>query len=89
MRPGNDEASAGDTARGFRDQGQDNRSDCAEACAQRKQFATLRARLALEGWSLSEADRAATFHATRWGMFRELPDLAAVEAFARQVGAPS
>lgn len=55
-----------------------------------KEFAALQARLALRGWTLtlaSATDRKTIFYAARWGKARELADLAAVEAFANQVGA--
>lgn len=54
-----------------------------------KKFATLRARLALAGWVLTRSDAAdgpVTFYATRWGIARELRDMAAVESFADHVG---
>ena len=55
-----------------------------------KRFATLRAHLALKGYSLSRThgdDGPVCFHVNRWGMVRELRDIAAVRAFAQQVGA--
>jgi len=55
-----------------------------------KAFATLRALLALKGHVLSRTaadDGSVCFHVTRWGLVRELRDLAAVRAFAEQVGA--
>lgn len=55
-----------------------------------KRFATLRAQLALKGHSLSRThadDGPVCFHVNRWGMVRELRDIAAVRAFAQQVGA--
>ena len=72
----------------FREQGRENTPDCADITAECKRLATLRARLARAGWVLT-ADLAGTFTAARWGMARELRDLAAVAAFAAQVGAPS
>ena len=56
-----------------------------------KRFSTLRARLALAGWTLAEtvADGGAAYTAGRWGMSRTLADLEAVEAFAEQIGAPA
>ena len=54
-----------------------------------KTFLTLRALLALKGYSLSRTaagDGPARFYVTRWGLVRELHDLAAVHAFAQQVG---
>ena len=55
-----------------------------------KAFLTLRALLALKGYSLSRThgdDGPVCFHVNRWGMVRELRDIAAVRAFAQQVGA--
>ena len=66
--------------------------DCAKPTAECKQLATLRARLALAGWALNSSavgDGSVTYSASRWGMSRDLDSLAAVEAFAAQVGAPS
>lgn len=56
-----------------------------------KLLATLRARLALADWMLllsKSGGSAPMYLATRWGHSRELRNLAAVEAFAVQVGAP-
>ena len=55
-----------------------------------KAFLTLRALLALKGYSLSRThgdDGPVCFHVNSWGMVRELRDIAAVRAFAQQVGA--
>ena len=55
-----------------------------------KSFLTLRALLALKGYSLSRThgdDGPVCFHVTRWGMVRQLPDIAAVRNFAEQAGA--
>lgn len=55
-----------------------------------KRFATLRAHLALKGYSLhrtAAGDGPVCFYVTRWGLVRELPDVAAVRVFAEQVGA--
>lgn len=55
-----------------------------------KAFFTLRALLALKGYSLSRThcdDGPVCFHVNRWGLMRELPDIASVRAFAEQVGA--
>lgn len=55
-----------------------------------KAFLTLRALLALKGYSLSRThgdDGPVCFHVNRWGMVRELRDIAAVRAFAQQLGA--
>ncbi len=54
-----------------------------------KRFATLRAYLALKGHSLhrtAAGDGPVCFYVTRWGMARELRDLAAVARFLDQVG---
>jgi hypothetical protein len=54
-----------------------------------KQFATLRAQLALKGYGLSRTDGAdgpVFFYVGRWDMVRELRDLAAVARFLDQVG---
>jgi hypothetical protein len=56
-----------------------------------KRLATARAELALAGIELHESsadDGRAVFYASRWAMTRSLADLAAVEAFARQVRGP-
>ena len=73
---------------GLRGQGQADIPDCASPSAKCKRFNTLRARLALAGWTLA-ADAAGALTAARWGMARDLDSLAAVEAFAAHVGAPS
>ena len=55
-----------------------------------KAFLTLRALLALKGYSLSRThgdDGPVCFHVNRWGMVRELRDIAAVRAFAQQLDA--
>ena len=54
-----------------------------------KRFATLQALLALKGYSLSRtaaSDGPVCFYVTRWGMVRELHNLAAVARFLDQVG---
>jgi len=54
-----------------------------------KRFATLRAHLALKGYSLhrtAAGDGLVRFYVTRWGMARELRDLAVVARFLDQVG---
>lgn len=74
-----------------------NTRDCADALGPaqadpEKTFATLRARLALAGWSLlrtSIADGPAVYIACRWNMPRELASLQDVAEFADRVGAPS
>ena len=55
-----------------------------------KVFLTLRALLALKGHVLSRThgdDGPVRFYVARWGLVRELPDIATVRAFAEQVGA--
>lgn len=55
-----------------------------------KAFLTLRALLALTGYSLSRtaaSDGRVCFYVTRWGLVRELRDIEAVRAFAQQLGA--
>ena len=61
----------------------------ATSAAEDKAFFTFRALLACEGHSLSRTganDGKCTYFVSRWGMVRELRDLAAIEAFAKQVG---
>jgi hypothetical protein len=81
---------------GFAGQQKADTADCADGpCIDQsghgaKEFATLQARLALKGWALvrtRSAQGPVKLHVTRWGQLRELPDLAAVHAFANQVGA--
>lgn len=57
----------------------------AAADADRKRFEKLRALLALRGHELYKTD-AGPYLVRRWGLVRDLPDLGAVEGFARQVG---
>ena len=55
-----------------------------------KAFFTLRALLALKGYALNRTqaeDGPVRFYVTRWGVSRELPNLAAVRGFAEQAGA--
>ena len=55
-----------------------------------KAFLTLRVLLALKGHVLSRThgdDGPVRFYVTRWGLVRELRNIAAVRAFAEQVGA--
>ena len=64
--------------------------NCATDAGSDKAFLTLRALLALNGYVLSRThgdDGPMRVHVTRWGLVRELPDIAAVRAFAEQVGA--
>ncbi len=70
----------------FDEVGREGQGRCVDAG---KAFATLRAELALRGYTLSRssaADGPATFYVGRWGMVRELRDLPAVAALLDQVG---
>ena len=54
-----------------------------------KAFASLAARFALAGHTLTRsnpADGAAMYYAARWGMSRALPDLQAAAHFLQQIG---
>jgi len=51
-----------------------------------KSFYTLRAALALRGWTLAAG--AAGYTVTRWGRGHQLANLTEVEHLARQIGAP-
>ena len=59
--------------------------------ADTQRFARLRANFVTAGWTLVQCETAvagtAVFLASRWGQVRELPSFAAIEAFARQIGA--
>lgn len=59
--------------------------------ADTQRFARLRANFVTAGWTLVQCETAvagtALFLASRWGHVRELPSFAAIEAFARQIGA--
>jgi hypothetical protein len=74
----------------IRGQGKADASDCADLAAECKPLATLRARLALAGWALTTTpdNPHGAFTVSRWGMVRDLADLAAVAAYADRVGAP-
>ncbi|MDP1650966.1 MAG: hypothetical protein Q8M01_22625 [Rubrivivax sp.] len=55
-----------------------------------KRYATLRAHFAVKDYSLhrtAASDGKVRFNITRWGLVRELRDIAAVRVFAEQVGA--
>ena len=64
----------------------------AQACVQAdegKRFATLRAHLALRGYTLTRTapeDGPVRFYVARWAMVRELRDLDAVARFLEHVG---
>jgi hypothetical protein len=69
---------------------QNELSNSATGASADKAFFTLRALLALKGHVLSRThgdDGPVRFYVTRWGLVRELRDIAAVRAFAEQVGA--
>ena len=59
--------------------------------ADTQRFARLRANFVTAGWTLLQCETAvagtALFLASRWGHVRGLPSFAAIEAFARQIGA--
>lgn len=96
-----DEAPAGNAARGFRGQTKTEHADSRAPVEQtpgelhdghveahdadRKRFATLRARLAMKGFELRrQAD--GSLLVIRWNLAKTLPDLDAAERFARQAG---
>jgi hypothetical protein len=89
MRPPEMEA-PGPTGIGDRAQGDEQHRDSASQAeavqAERKRFESLRALLAMKGHELHATD-GGIFIVRRWGLCRDLRDLAAVEAFAKQVGA--
>lgn len=77
-------------AQAARSREQNEHRNSATGAGADKAFLTLRALLALKGYSLSRThgdDGPVCFHVNRWGMVRELRDIAAVRAFAQQVGA--
>lgn len=80
-------------AEGFKGQGAADTPDSAATAANdqrgEKHLTTLRAALACEGYALLDAPHSphGAFTVTRWGMTTDLHDLAAVERFARRVGA--
>ena len=62
-----------------------------QACTD-KRFKTLRARLAIVGYAVSQTRQpggAMAYQASRWGMTRALDSLVEVEAFAVRVGVTS
>lgn len=77
LTPTNDGASGSPQTRGPRDQ--QAHADSGTPRGGCKAFATLRAELALHGYSLSRSS-------TDDGPLRELRDLAAVAAFLKQIG---
>ena len=69
---------------------QNEPEDSAIGAGADKAFLTLRALLALKGHVLHQThgnDGPVRFYVTRWGLVRELADIAAVRVFAEQVGA--
>jgi hypothetical protein len=68
------------------EQHRDSASRAEAVQAERKHFESLRALLAMKGHELHATD-GGIFIVRRWGLCRDLRDLAAVEAFAKQVGA--
>lgn len=66
-----------------------NGADFPTAEREGKAFATLAARFALVGHTLTRsnpADGAAMYYAGRWGLSRALPDLQAAAQFLAQIG---
>lgn len=64
----------------------------ADRDARDKAITTAMARAALAGFELhllDDGQRGALFILSRWNLTRELPDLAAVNAFLDRVGAPA
>ena len=64
-------------------------ADFPTAAHKGKAFATLAARFALAGHTLTRsnpADGAAMYYAGRWGLSRALPDLQAAAHFLAQIG---
>ena len=83
----------GGQAEGFEGQDRQNTADFPPShstaqLATDKRFATLRAELALRGHALrrTDTDEGPRYLIARWGMTRELRDLAAVARFLEQVG---
>jgi len=69
---------------------QNEHTNSASGAGADKAFLTLRALLALKGHVLHRTDGKdgpVRFYVTRLGLVRELPDIAAVRAFAEQAGA--
>lgn len=82
-----DEAHGTPHAAGPKDQ--QTHSDSVSDDVAGKAFATLRAQLALAGYSLHRSDAEdgpRNYFVTRWGMVRGLRDLPAVSKFAESVG---
>jgi hypothetical protein len=79
------------TPGGNRASAEDTKADAAHFAShaddvQRKRFESLRALLAMKGHELHATD-GGIYIVRRWGLCRDLRDLAAVEQFAEQVGA--
>lgn len=81
--PTNDDALAGGTAQGTRNQ-ESEPHDHTALDAQRKLLATLQAQFALRGYQLHEL--ADGFLVCRWGLSRQLPDLYAAACMLKQIG---
>lgn len=84
-----DDAPPGANGRGVRDQAEQDKDDSASADAASKAFATIRAQFALCGYTLSRSDASdgpVRFTIGRWGIAQEVPDVAALIAFARDAG---
>lgn len=83
--PTNDKASGANAGLVSRNQ-RNNNTDSAASVIDGKAFSTLRAQLAIRGVALKRLPGGG-FLVRSWGMGRVLPDLQAVEAFAKKVGA--
>jgi hypothetical protein len=68
------------------DERTESRDSVTPAPDRRKKVATLIAAMALSGHEVHELTGGG-FIAIRWGMPRHCPDVAALECFARQIGA--
>lgn len=92
LAPTNDEADCTPHATGPKDQQTQPDFAASDRLNQeRKAFATLQAKLALRGYSLSSVDAAGgpLFQVSRWGLVTELRDMVAIALFAERVGVPS
>lgn len=80
-----DEALTGANGQGLRDNSKADAPIVADLDAERKAFATLKARYAMAGFSLIElAD--GSLLASRWNLTRPLPDAHAALQFLRRIG---
>jgi hypothetical protein len=80
-----DEALAGGTAQGFKEQETADNGDCADTSANRKALATMTAQAAACGCTLHELATGG-YLLCRWGMSKELPCLRAVGEMLRRIG---